>query len=144
MREAGDKTGVALCQLPLGFVESAAGSLDAARERFEESISMFKAVEDEWGTVISLNAFCWTAIAAGHDIGDEVFEEAVERAEQLGTDLEYGMALRNFGGRLARTDRLEEAKDLLSRALAILWRGYIRGGSSYTIDAIAEVAADQG
>ena len=144
MRNAGDKTGVALCQLPLGFVESAAGSVDAARARFEESISLFKEVGDDWGTVISLNAFCWTAIAVGHDIGDDVFEEAVERGRRLGTDLEYGMALRNFGGRLARTNRLEEARDLLARALAILWRGYIRGGSSYTIDAIAEIAAEEG
>jgi hypothetical protein len=33
---------------------------------------------------------------------------------------------------------------LLARALQTLWRGYVRGGTSYTIDGIAEVAATEG
>ncbi|MDQ3940438.1 MAG: DUF4062 domain-containing protein [Actinomycetota bacterium] len=144
MRDIGFDAGVALCQLPLGFVDSALGDAAAAEARYAESIRLFKEMRDEWGTVLALNAFSWMAIANEVDIGDEVFEEGVERARRLGTELDYGMALRNWGGRRARTGHHAEAKELLGRALEMLWRGYIRGGSSYTIDGLAELAADEG
>ncbi|MGH2818544.1 MAG: DUF4062 domain-containing protein [Actinomycetota bacterium] len=136
--------GVALCQLPLGFTEAATGAGEAGLARFEESVRYFKETGDEWGVVISMNALCWTSHAAGMQKGDEVFEEALERAEELGTELDIGMALRNLGCHRSEQGRSAEAKELLARALQTLWRGYVRGGTSYTIDGIAEVAATEG
>ena len=143
-REAGDASGVAQSQLPLGFVDAAVGNAEGAKQRYEDAIRFFKEAGDEYGTALAINAYCWTSNAIGIDPGDELFEEAVERAEALGTELDLGMALRNMGSRLAEQGRAEEAKSLLARALRTLWRGYVRGGTSYTIDAIAEVAAREG
>jgi hypothetical protein len=139
-----EMAGVALCQLPLGFAEAATGAGDAGLARFEESVRYFKETGDEWGVVISMNALCWTSHAAGMQTGDGVFEEALERAQELGTELDVGMALRNLGCHRADQGRSAEARDLLARALQTLWRGYVRGGTSYTIDGIAEVAATEG
>ena len=143
-RATGDLSGMALCQLPLGFSDAAVGNASSARTRFQEAIRHFKDVGDEWGTVISLNALCWTANAIDIRPGDDVYEEAVTRAEKLGTRLDLGMALRNLGSRRSDEGRTVEAKALLGRALETLWRGYVRGGASYTIDAIAELATREG
>jgi tetratricopeptide (TPR) repeat protein len=143
-REHHDLAGVALCQLPLGFVEGTTGSPAATRERLEQSVSSFKQVHDEWGTALAMNALCWTAVALDLGVGDEVFEEALVRAEKLGTELDVGMALRNLGTRRADEGHNDEAKGLLVKALRRLWRGYVHGGSSYTLEALAEIAAKEG
>jgi hypothetical protein len=144
MRAHDYKSGVALCQLPLGFADAAMGEAEGARGRYEESIRFFKEMGDEWGTVISLNAYAWMSLGGGIDPGPEIFEQAVERGEKLGTQLEYGMALRNLGGYRARKGDMMTAKELLSQALRALWHGSNRGGTTYTIEGIAEVAAEQG
>jgi predicted ATPase len=139
-----EPAGVALCQLPLAFTEAAMGAGDDAMARFEESVRHFKETGDEWGAVMSLNARCWTAHAIGIQKDSPAFEEALERAQRLGTELDIGLALRNLGCHRADQGRFEEARELLARALRTLWRGYVRGGTSYTIDGIAEVAATLG
>jgi predicted ATPase len=143
-RESGELSGVALCQLPLAFADAAVGDARSARERFQESIRYFKDVGDQWGTVLCMNSMCWTSNAVEMYPGDDIYEEAVERAEKLGTRLEIGMALRNLGSHRSDQGRMVEAKDLLRRALETLWRGYVRGGASYTIDAIGELATREG
>jgi hypothetical protein len=144
MRDIDDRAGVALCQLPLGFVEAAAGNAEAAEERYRESVKFFKESGDEWGAAISMNAYAWMSLGADIDIGSEIFEEAVALSKRLGTTFEYGMALRDLGGYRARHGSLAEAKILLADALRTLWHGSARGGSSYTVDAIAEVATEGG
>lgn len=136
--------GVAICQLPLAFTEGAVGNARGARERFDESIRFFKESGDEWGTLTAMNALCWTSNAIDMRPGDEVYVEALERAAALGTQLDLGLALRNLGSRRSDQGRLDEAAELLGRALETLWRGYVRGGTSYTIDAIAELATRRG
>jgi predicted ATPase len=144
MRAEGDVAGVALCQLPLGFVDAAYGNFEPAQERYLESIRFFEESGDQWGRAIALNAYGWASLGAEVDIGDEIFEESVEVAGRLGTNFEYGMALRNLGGYRHRRGEVEEARKILSKALRTLWHGAARGGSSYTIDAIGEIAADTG
>jgi predicted ATPase len=143
-RDHEETSGMALCHLPLGFVEAATGATESARERFRQSIDNFKKAGDEWGVAISMNALCWTSTATGLERDDAIFEEALARAEALGTELDMGMALRNLGIHRGDQGRVAEAKDLLARALQTLWRGYVRGGTSYTVDGIAELAAAEG
>jgi len=143
-RAQGEMGGVAMCQLPLAFVDSAMGEAATARQRFEESVRYFKDIGDEWSTVISMNAYCWASNAVDLHPDEYLFEEAVVRAEALGTELDLGMALRNLGGHRADQGRVQEAKELLARALKLLWRGFARGGASYTIDAIGEISAMEG
>jgi predicted ATPase len=136
--------GMALCQLPLGFAEAAIGANESARERFRQSIDNFKKSGDEWGVAISMNALCWTSTATDLERDDAIFEEALARAEALGTELDIGMALRNLGIHRGDQGRIAEAKEFLAQALQTLWRGYVRGGTSYTVDGIAELAAAEG
>jgi predicted ATPase len=144
MRAQDDRAGVALCQLPLGFVEAGSGDSARSQERYLESIRYFKETNDEWGATIALNAFTWMTLGAEIDVGPLPFEEAVALSKRLGTRFEYGMALRNHGNYLARYGDRATAKSRLAEALRVLWHGSARGGSSYTIDAIAEIAADEG
>jgi tetratricopeptide (TPR) repeat protein len=144
MRANGDMAGVALCQLPLGFVDASAGNGPQAEERYLESIKYFKETGDEWGTAIALNAYTWMSLAADMDIGEGPFQDGVDLSKRLGTHFEYGMALRNLGGYRARRGDTESAKEILGEALRTLWHGSARGGSSYTVDAIGELAADSG
>jgi tetratricopeptide (TPR) repeat protein len=140
----GDMAGVALCQLPLGFAEAAGGSADKAFERYNQSVRFFKEVGDDWGVAIAMNALCWAAVAADLPVTDDVFEEAVARAEKLGTELDLGMALRNLGARRSDQGFTDEARSLLTRSIRTLWRGYPRGGTLYAIDAVGEIAAKEG
>jgi predicted ATPase len=153
-RDHGFIPAVALCQLPLGFVDAASGDGEKAKARYEESVAAFKAMDDDWGTAISLNAYAWMCLGADIDPGEDLYTEAVERAEKLGTQFEHGMALRNYGGYRARNGALAEGKQLLASALRLLWRGApgvrntgttrVRGGSTYAIDGLAEIAAEEG
>jgi tetratricopeptide (TPR) repeat protein len=144
MRANDFPAGVALCQLPLGFVDAAMGNVEDAQTRYEESIAFFKQSGDEWGTAISLNAYSWMCLGADLDPGEHVFTEGVELSHRMGTQFEYGMALRNLGGYRARKGEVVEAKELLEKALRLLRHTSIRGGATYTIDAIAEIATDEG
>lgn len=143
-RNEGEMAGVALCQLPLAFAEAAMGDPESAGVRFKESIEHFVLAGDEWGAATAMNSLCWTSNAIDLGTAGEVYEEALARAEKLGTALDIGMALRNLGQHRTDEGRTEEAKDILARALRTLWRGYIRGGSSYTVEGIAEVAVIEG
>lgn len=153
-RDHGFVPGLALCQLPLGFVEAAAGEGEQARARYEESVAAFKEMGDDWGTAISLNAYAWMCLGAGIDPGEGLYKEAVDRSEKLGTQFEHGMALRNHGSYRARLGDLSQGKDLLARALRLLWHGMdgirkggatrVRGGSTYALDGLAEIATDEG
>ena len=69
----------------------------------------------EWGTILSINVYTWMCVGSCVDPA-EIFEEAVGRADALGTQVEHGMALRNFGSYLSRKGETEEARATLALA----------------------------
>ncbi|HET7697605.1 MAG TPA: helix-turn-helix domain-containing protein [Vicinamibacterales bacterium] len=61
----GDGEAVVQAEWLFGYIEHAAGNLDAAREWFERAREGFKAAAASWGTGDALTGMAWVALAAG-------------------------------------------------------------------------------
>jgi predicted ATPase len=96
-RELGDREGIALTQIPLGFISSVVVGPEDALPRFEEALGNFRSLGDKWGEVLVLNARGFLEIGLGMDIPEGRLEETLAKAEELGTEIERGMASGNRG-----------------------------------------------
>ncbi len=67
--DAGDRAAVVQAESMLGFVEHAAGNLDAARDRLISSVEGFKGTANSWGAGQALTGVAWVALEAG-DTGE--------------------------------------------------------------------------
>jgi predicted ATPase len=141
---AGDKSGVALCELPLGFVESVLGDPQDALGRFDRSREMFDQLGDRWGSAIARIAVCWLWVGSEITISPDAFSEAVERAEIVGTRAELGMALGNLASWELRAGNLATARSNVVDSLNLLYGTAVRGPSSYGIDVVAEIGLREG
>jgi predicted ATPase len=141
---AGDNSGVALCELPLGFVESVLGDPQDALGRFDRSREMFDRLGDRWGSAIARIAVCWLWVGSEITISPQAFSEAVDRAEIVGTRAELGMALGNLASRELRAGNLATARSNVVDSLNLLYGTAVRGPSSYGIDVVAEIGLREG
>ena len=143
-RRLDDDEGIALTQIPLGFIGSVIAGPEDALPRFEESLGLFRSLGDRWGEVLVLNARGFLEIGLGMEVTDDRFEETLRKAEALGTEIECGMAHGNLGAHLVRIDRIDEARRHLRTTLEILSKLGIRNMVSYTLDQVAELQIAEG
>lgn len=140
-----DGTGVALCQLVLGFMEASSSTAADALPRFEEARSLLEASGNQWGEVLALNALGWLVVSTDmEEVSDEVIERGVEMAERLGAPVELAMARGNLGRRRMFREDLENAEPLMREALSALAAESISSGVTYMMDAMAELAVLKG
>ncbi|MGH2755051.1 MAG: DUF4062 domain-containing protein [Actinomycetota bacterium] len=143
-RELDEREGLALAQLPLGFIGSVLVGPEDAFSRFEEAQAIFEELGDLWGEVLVRNARGWVEIGLGLNIPATALEETLSRAQALGTEIEYGMAAGNLGTHRVREGRMDEARELLHSTLEILTKNGLRNLVSYTLDQVAELAIAEG
>lgn len=144
-RELGDKTGIALCQLALGFMEASVSEPSTAFARFDEAREIFEERNDLWGQTLSLNAICWLALSLDvEDFEEDRFRKAVGFAREIGVEADLAMALGNLGRRHLFHGELASAEDLMYQALEIFADNSILSSASYILDAFAEMAVLQG
>lgn len=143
-RSEGDDEGVAICQLPLGFVSAVIGGADEALERFAESRAIFDRRGDMWGSVLARNAQGWMELGLGGSLSVDMMEEAARMARSLGTGIELAMAYGNLGTQRLRAGRTDEAAELLALTLHLMSERHLQNLASYTIDQIAELALARG
>ncbi|HJR44622.1 MAG TPA: DUF4062 domain-containing protein [Actinomycetota bacterium] len=143
-RAAGDEEGVAICQLPLGFIGGVIAGPNDALDRFAESRAIFDRRKDLWGGVLARAAQGWMELGLGGKLVAERFEEAADMARQLGTGIELGMTYGNLGTQRLRAGRLDEAGELLTETLRLLSERHLQNLASYTMDQIAELALERG
>lgn len=144
-RALGDKTGIALCQLALGFIEASLSDPSTAFARFDEARELFESQNDLWGRTLSLNAICWLGLSLDvADLPEEYFEQAVSLAKQIGVSADLAMAVGNLGRRHLFHGDFENAEDLMLQALRIFAANSIQSSASYITDAFAELAILRG
>lgn len=144
-RELGDKTGIALCQLALGFIEASLSDPTTAFARFDEARELFESQNDLWGRTLSLNAICWLGLSLDvAEIPEDYFRQAVSFARQIGVDADLAMAVGNLGRRHLFHGEFDIAEDLMLQALRIFAANSIQSSASYITDAFAELAILRG
>ena len=140
-RELEDKTGIALCQLALGFMEASISEPTTAFARFDEAREIFEEQDDLWGQTLSLNAICWLVLSLDvEDFDEDRFRQAVAFAQRIGVDADLAMALGNLGRRHLFRGEMASAEDLMFQALQIFANNSILSSASYIVDAFAEMA----
>ena len=82
---AGESDIVAEAKNLLGHLEHAAGNLDAARERFTDSVETFRTLGVHWGVGNGLSGLAWVALASGDlDGAERLLDEATEALQRAG------------------------------------------------------------
>jgi predicted ATPase/transcriptional regulator with XRE-family HTH domain len=73
----GDREAIVQAEWLFGYIEHAAGNLDAARDWFVRTREGFKAAAASWGTGDALTGMAWVALAAGdNDEAERLLDEA--------------------------------------------------------------------
>lgn len=73
----GDREAIVQAEWLLGYIEHAAGNLDAAREWFRRTLEGFTGAAVSWGTGDVLTGMAWVALAAGdNDEAERFLDEA--------------------------------------------------------------------
>ena len=81
----GDKEMVAQAEHLLGYVEYALGNMNAARDRFTQSVEGFRALSIPWGTGYSLSGLAAVALATGDPSqAERLLEEAASILRHAG------------------------------------------------------------
>ena len=91
--------GLALCDLALGLLSTFMGE-DAAQgqERIRTGLETFLRIGDRGGASMSSQALCWTHVVRQTYDGNEAdFTLALSLAEEVGADIDIGMAQGNLG-----------------------------------------------
>ena len=142
-RTLDDPEGIALTQIPLGFIASVVVGPEDALPRFEEALEIFRTLGDKWGEVLVLNARGFLEIGLGMDIPEGSLEETLAKATELGTEIERGMASGNLGTQRVRTGDLDAARRHLRTTLELLSKHGLRNMVSYTLDQVAELQIEE-
>ena len=137
---AGDEYRSALARVPLAAARAAAGD-PTAIEMFEDIRATLAEIGDEWGLMEALNGLCWALNVLRVDAPLELFEEARERANAVGTKAELATALGNLSRRHALRGDLAGAKLLLADALEIVRALRSPTGVAYYVNMAAGIAA---
>ena len=144
LRALGNKEGLGLCQAALGIVSSVTEGPEAALARLREAEQLLREVGDDYALILALNSLCWMLMALDIPTDDDsIFEETVALTERVGSMVDLGMAVGNYGRRRAETDRAEGI-GMLRRSLLLMVESDMRSGASFMVDSIAELAELEG
>ena len=80
-----DREAIVQAEWLFGYIEHAAGNLDAARDWFDRTREGFKAAAASWGTGDALTGMAWVALAAGdNDEAERLLDEASSSLHDAG------------------------------------------------------------
>ncbi|MGH2805722.1 MAG: DUF4062 domain-containing protein [Actinomycetota bacterium] len=139
-RRLGDIEGIALCQLSLAIIGGILVGPEEAVTRFDEAREIFTKLGDRWGYLLANNAEGWLRLGLRMEFDPKAYEDTLELAREVGTDIETAMASGNLGAVRIRQIRLDVARPLLKASLESLARYRIRHMATFTMDQIGELA----
>jgi predicted ATPase len=103
-----------------GTLTSYLGEYDAARERLEESVDLFRALHDRDGMMRALNNLGITAFEQGDYAGAlRLYQESMELHRQLNDPARLAISLVNLAGAAAEVGDLSLARRYAAESLAI-------------------------
>ncbi len=136
-REIGDAWGQAMALVMLGRIAMLSSDLGAARDRFEESLSLASAQGERLGIVIAQNHRGWARLFAGDAEGaHEDFARSLDLSLALGHDEGVAYGLEGFVGLRAGRGDVREAGLLLGAAETLRRRKGIVNPGAYAFAAV--------
>jgi predicted ATPase/DNA-binding CsgD family transcriptional regulator len=145
LRETENKWALAWALHLGGDVASGAGDYPAARVRYEEGLSLRRAIGDKLGMVHTLGQVGLVAYRQG-DYGRAaaLFEESVALARELGYKVGLVYALLYLGRALRHKGDYSWAKDLLGESLTLGQEVGDKRGVAWCLEAWADLASAEG
>lgn len=146
-RETGDRRSIAYSDVGCGLVCALTRSMEEGTAMMRHGVEAFDEIGDETGATTGLAAISWVqAIKREFGDTDDVFREALERAERNGSDVDMGIAeaaLAQF--RMSRGES-DGVHDLVGASLEHLVGARHIGSTILTLEVVAELglATDPG
>jgi hypothetical protein len=142
----GYERGLALCDLALGLLSTfMGGTAIEGQKRIRLARETFVGIGDRGGASMSSQALCWTHVVCETYEGNEAdFTLALELAEQVGADVDIGMAEGNLGMLRLHQNEQGASQALLVSALERLARVRHFVIAANLLNQLGEVALRQG
>jgi tetratricopeptide (TPR) repeat protein len=138
-----DEEGLAVALVALGFV-TAPFDADRARGLVLRGANLFAEIGDTWAEAFGLCGVVWFDASRGDFTEKDRFERAYVLARQVGDDLATAHAAENLAELRLASGLHDEARELLDVALTAYEALRLYDAMSYTLEAAARLAANEG
>ena len=140
-RAENDKHGLANALLGMSLIISFLEGDDKAKELIYEAIELHEEQNDEWGLASALNVLCWLHIALEDYESREDFDRAAMMTQRVGDELGIAMSMSNLAEYNIHHGKIDEAKDLLSRAFPNFRELRMRDSTAFALETAAKISA---
>lgn len=128
-----------------GVLAHSQGDYAAARAFHEQSLRLWRSLDDPRGLATCLNAIAVVAIAEENfDAAEQALEESIDRWRGLGDDARIAIALNNLGILALGRGEFHRAEAFYGESLAIKRRRQDTQGVAVSLNNLGEVARYQG
>lgn len=143
--ETGDRRSIAYSDVGCGLVCALTRSMEEGTAMMRHGVAAFDELGDETGATTGLAAISWVqALTREFGDTDEVFREALDRAEKNGSAVDMGIAEAALAQyRMSRGEN-ERVHDLLGSSLEHLASARHIGSTILTLEVIAELGLGAG
>lgn len=129
----------------LGAFTTAQGDFSAARFYLEQSLSLYRQLEDEWGIAAAYNALAITACHRGdYSSAQKNFERSLTCWRELSDRLATARCLHSLANVLRVRGDYLQAQEALREATAIFDELGDRSGAAWSINQQGDIAREQG
>ncbi len=142
-KELGHKQGMGLTLLALA-ISLPASELERKEALLEESLQLFRELEDDWSTVLVLTFWGRLVLSRG-DVAraQAIFEESLSLAQALEDSLSANLSLHSLGGAALLEGDLPRAEALFQESVRVAVKIANQEGAAYGVEGLAMLAAAQ-
>jgi predicted ATPase/DNA-binding winged helix-turn-helix (wHTH) protein len=129
----------------LGALVTAQGDFAAAQHWLENSFSLYKEMNDDWGIAVSLNALAISARDRGdYSSAEHIFEQSLACWRKLSDPLAAARCLHNLANVFKVQGRYSQAQTALREATSIFEELDDHSGAAWSINQQADIAREKG
>jgi tetratricopeptide (TPR) repeat protein len=129
----------------LGALATAEGDFAAAQHFLENSLSLYKEMNDDWGIAVSLNALAVSARDRGdYSSAEHIFEQSLGCWRKLSDSLATARCLHNLANVLKVRGHYSQAQTALGEATSIFEELDDHSGAAWSINQQGDIAREKG
>jgi tetratricopeptide (TPR) repeat protein len=129
----------------LGAIATAQGDFAAAQHFLENSLSLYKEMNDDWGVAVSLNALAVSARDRGdYSSAEYIFEQSLDCWRKLSDSLGTARCLHNLANVLKVRGHYSQAQTALGEATSIFEELDDHSGAAWSINQQGDIAREKG